>query len=380
MLIGIDVRPLMHGRVSGVENYMRSLMEALFEVDEEHQYVLFYNSWGNRGDFLPEFDGRRVKVVWNRWPNKVFHLMLRFLKWPKIDQLIEKKIGKKIDVLFVPDPRPAPVSDGVKKVTTFHDLAFERYPQHFSWRSRLWFKVLHPEYEVKTSDHLIAVSEFTKQELMDMHSVDDKKITVIHEAVPGKGLKPEKDEAVLKRVAKKYDLPERFFLTFSTLEPRKNLENVMKAFSIFQKKHPLETYRLVLAGRHDPKMFGKVFLEEHPDIVVTGFVEEGDKAAMYSLARGLVFVSTYEGFGFPILEGMVCGTPVITSTVSSMPEVAGESAILVDPYDVEKIADAMERMSHDDTHDEYQEKGLERVKSFSWKRAAQKTLKVIISP
>jgi glycosyltransferase involved in cell wall biosynthesis len=378
MLIGIDVRPLMHGRVSGVENYIRSLMEALFDVDDEHSYVLFYNSHHDCSQFLPSFDGRRVKVVRTKYPNKLLHLMWRFLKWPKIDWLIEKKLKRKIDVLFVPDPRPSPVSNSVRKVMTFHDFSFERYPQHFSWRSRLWFKILNPSHEIASSDAIIAVSEFTRDEAIDLYQVDEKKVVVVPEAVPGV-LKPVFDEARLQEVKEKYHLPDRFFLTFSTLEPRKNLESVMKAFSVFQKKHPLETYRLVLAGRQDSKMFGKVFFEDHPDIQVSGFVDEEDKAVVYSLARGLVFVSTYEGFGLPVLEAMACGTPVIASSVASMPEVAGEAALLVDPYDVEAIADAMERLTMDDIHNGYIEKGLERVKSFSWKKAARSTLKVLTS-
>jgi glycosyltransferase involved in cell wall biosynthesis len=180
-------------------------------------------------------------------------------------------------------------------------------------------------------------------------------------------------------VKDKYSLPDLFFLTFSTLEPRKNLESVMKAFSIFQKKHPLETYRLVMAGRRDSSMFGRVFMEEHPDISPVGFIDEKDKAAVYSLARGLLFVSTYEGFGLPVLESMSCGTPVIASSVASMPEVAGGAAILVDPYDVEAIADSMERLTHEDIYGECRQKGLERVKAFSWKKAARATLKVLTS-
>ncbi len=376
MLIGVDVRPLMHGRVSGVENYIRSLLQAMLEVDEENSYVLFYNSRRERGNFLPDFDGRRVKVVHTRYPNKLLHLLWRFFRWPKIDWIIKKKLGRQIDVFFVPDPRPAPVSKTVRKVTTFHDLSFERYPQYFSWRSRLWYKVLNPRCEIKTSAALIAVSEFTKRELGEIYKVPGEKVTVISEAVPGV-LAPVLDEAELQRVREKYTLPDRFFLTFSTLEPRKNLESVMKAFSIFQKKQPLETYRLVLAGRQDCKMFGKVFLQEHPDILTAGFVEDGDKAALYTLARGLVFVSTYEGFGLPILEAMACGTPVISSACASMPEVVGEAGIIVDPYDTEKIADAMERLTLDEIRSEYREKGFERVKEFSWKKAARATLKVL---
>ncbi len=378
MLIGVDVRPLMHGRVSGVENYIRSLLQAMLEVDEENSYVLFYNSRRPRGNFLPDFDGRRVKVVHTRYPNKLLHLLWRFFHWPKIDWLIKKKLGRQIDVFFVPDPRPAPVSKGVRKVTTFHDLSFERYPQYFSWRSRLWYRVLNPRCEIRTSASLIAVSEFTKRELGEIYKVPAEKVAVIPEAVPGV-LAVVTDEAELQRVREKYQLPDRFFLTFSTLEPRKNLESVMKAFSIFQKKQPLETYRLVLAGRQDSKMFGKVFLQEHPDILLAGFVEDGDKAALYTLARGLVFVSTYEGFGLPILEAMACGTPVISSACASMPEVVGEAGIIVDPYDTEKIADAMERFTLDDTWMEFREKGFERVKEFSWKKAARATLKILTS-
>lgn len=378
MVIGVDVRPLMHGRVSGVENYIRSLLQAMLEVDEENSYVLFYNSRKVSEDFLPKFDGRRVKVVHTRYPNKLLHLLWRFFRWPKIDWLIQRQVAWKIDVLFVPDPRPSPVSKGVRKITTFHDLSFERYPQYFSWRSRLWYKVLNPRCEIKTSAALIAVSEFTKRELGEVYGAPAEKVVVIPEAVPGVLAKVE-DEEELKRVREKYGLPDRFFLTFSTLEPRKNLESVMKAFSIFRKKQPLETYRLVLAGRQDSKMFGKVFLEEHPDILLAGFVEDGDKAALYTLARGLIFVSTYEGFGLPILEAMACGTPVISSSCASMPEVMGEAGITVDPYDTEKIADAMERLTLDEVWADYREKGFERVKEFSWKKAARATLKVLTS-
>jgi len=366
----------MHGRTSGVENYIRFLLDALFEVDKEHTYVLFYNSKKDCKKFLPEFDGRRVKVARTRYPNKFLHLMWRFLKWPKVDKLIEKKTGQKIDVMWVPDPRPTPVSKGVRKITTVHDLAFERFPQHFSWRSRLWFKIVDPRHEIETSSKIIVVSEFTKRELEEVYGVDSAKIEVILEAVPGK-LTPVKKVLLLDKVRKKYNLPKDYFLTFSTLEPRKNLENVVKGFSIFQRMHPLETYRLVLAGRKDPKMFGKVFLDEHPDVRMIGFVDEEDKAAVYSMARGLLFVSTYEGFGFPVLEGMACGTPVVTSKAASMPEVAGEAALLVDPYDSVKIADAMERLTREITVEECREAGLKQVKKFSWTKAAKRTLKIL---
>ena len=204
MRIGIDVRALMHGRTSGVENYIRFLLKALFEADSENNYVLFYNCRHDCEKFLPDFDGRRVKVVRTHYPNKVLHLMWRFLKWPKIDKLIATKIGQKIDVMWVPDPRPTPVSRSVRKITTIHDLAFERFPQHFSRQSRLWFKVVNPKREIQTSHKVVAVSEFTKNELEEVYGVDPAKIKVISEAVPGK-LAPVKKEADLAKVRKKYN-------------------------------------------------------------------------------------------------------------------------------------------------------------------------------
>jgi glycosyltransferase involved in cell wall biosynthesis len=378
MLIGIDVRPLMHGRTSGVENYMRSLLTTLFEVDTENQYVLYYNSKEDCGQFLPEFDGRRVKVVHTRYPNKVLNILWSFARWPRIDRMIERRLKRKIDLFFVLDPRPTPLSSRVKKVTTFHDLAFERYPQHFSFRSRLWFRLLKPQRELKTSDAVIAVSEFTKNELVDVYGADPEKVVAIPEAVPGK-LNPVKSKEHLDQVRKKYQLPPQFFLTLSTIEPRKNIEAVIKGFGLFQKRYPLETQRLVLAGRHDPKMFGKVFLKDHPDIHMTGFVDEEDKAAVLSLAQGLIFVSTYEGFGLPVLEAMACGTPVITSSVASMPEVAGDAALLVDPRDIDQVAEAMHKLCLPESAQDYSEAGLKRVKQFSWKKAAKATLSLFES-
>ncbi|MDP2624773.1 MAG: glycosyltransferase family 1 protein, partial [Candidatus Peregrinibacteria bacterium] len=242
----------------------------------------------------------------------------------------------------------------------------------------LWFKVLNPARELKTSHHVIAVSEFTKKELIDVYNVPEDKISVVHEAVVGP-LKPVTNEAILKAVSTKYNLPDHFFLTLSTIEPRKNIESVIKGYSLFQKRYPLETFRLILAGRHDSKMFGKVFIKDHPDIVMSGFIEEQDKAAVYSLAQGLIFVSTYEGFGLPVLEAMACGTPVIASSVASMPEVAGEAGLLVDPRDIDHVAEAMHRLTVPEIREEYREKGLAHVKQFSWKKAAKATLKVLMS-
>ncbi|KKT73925.1 MAG: Glycosyl transferase group 1 [Candidatus Peregrinibacteria bacterium GW2011_GWA2_44_7] len=124
-------------------------------------------------------------------------------------------------------------------------------------------------------------------------------------------------------------------------------------------------------------MFGKVFIEDHPDILLPGFIDEEDKTAVYSLARGMIFVSKYEGFGLPLLEAMACGTPVICSNSTSMPEVVGEAAIQVDPYDIEQIAEGMEKLTREETFENYREKGLARVKEFSWKKAARQTLKLL---
>lgn len=372
MRIAIDLRPLMAGKLTGVEVYIKSMLEALFEAESEHKFVLWYNAFKKVDTRCFPKIPRNVKLVRTRIPNKLFNLSLSSLRWPKIDKLIEKEAGK-IDLLWVPDPRPAPVSKDCRKIMTFHDLSFEDFKYSFNLKTRLWHKILRPRKEAAEADRIVAVSRFTKNQLVEEYGVDPNKITVIHEAA-GAHLKPLRFPKSFEVIKRRYHLPDSYFLCLSTLEPRKNTAGIIAAYLQWQETTKMDV-GLVIAGKKYPGIFSDTRLQEHPNIHLTGFVEETDKPLLYQHAVAFLYPSLYEGFGLPILEAMQCGTPVITSDATSMPEVSGDAAILVNPNDVKEIKDAMHEIVRDDQlRASLIKKGLERAKQFSWKRAAEEVL------
>lgn len=364
----------MSGKISGVEVYMLNMLKALFEADPKNEYILWYNNFRSVDVSSWPTKFPNVTLKHSRIPNKILNLGLSFLRWPKIDCLI----GGKVDVLWVPDPRPAPVSRNCRKIVTFHDLSFEHFKYSFTFKTRLWHRILRPRLEAHEADHLIAVSHFTKSQLIEEYGIDPDKITVIYEAA-AEHLKPIDMPKGFEILQRKYKLPDQYFLCLSTLEPRKNIKGVIEAYLDWQReaKHPVA---LVIAGKKYPEIFSQVPLAQHPSILMTGFVEEEDKALLYQHALAFLYPSLYEGFGLPILEAMACGTPVITSDTAAMPEVAGDAAHLVNPSDPHQLKAALHQMYRDDLYrKQLIERGFKRVKEFSWKKAAGELLTVLFA-
>ncbi|MBU0706612.1 glycosyltransferase family 4 protein [Patescibacteria group bacterium] len=370
MKIAIDLRPLMAGKVSGVEVYIKSMLEALFELKSKHTFVLWYNAFKEVDmSHFPKIP-KNVKLVRTRIPNKLFNLSLSLLRWPKLDKLI----GEGIDVLWVPDPRPAPVSKKCKKIITFHDLSFEDFKYAFNWKTRLWHKILRPKTEAMEADSIIAVSQFTKSQLIGEYGIENSKIKVIYEAAGGH-LKPLDLPKGFELIKRKYDLPDSYFLCLSTLEPRKNTAGIIEAYLAWQEDTKVNV-GLVIAGKKHPKIFSETKLKKHPNIHLAGFIDEEDKALLYQHALAFLYPSFYEGFGLPILEAMQCGTPVITSDATAMPEVAGDAAILVNSGEQKEIKDAMHEICRDkQLRNKLIEKGFAQAKNFAWKKAAEELLK-----
>ena len=371
MKIAIDLRPLMAGKVTGVEVYIESMLKALFELNPKHQFILWYNAFKpiDTGHFpkLPE----NVKLKRTRVPNKLFNLSLSLLRWPKLDKLI----GEGIDILWVPDPRPAPVSKNCQKIITFHDLSFEDFKFSFNFKTRLWHKILRPKKEAMEANTIVAVSEFTKGQLIEEYNIDKRKIKVIHEAAASH-LKPLNLPKSFEIIRRKYGLPASYFLCLSTLEPRKNTAGIIEAYLEWQKDTQVDV-GLVIAGKKYPGIFSETRLKKHPNIHMTGFIDEEDKALLYQHALAFLYPSFYEGFGLPILEAMQCGTPVITSNATAMPEVAGGAALLVNPNKPRELKEAMHEIYRDQKlRTELAEKGMKRAEEFSWKKAAETFLKL----
>ena len=375
MTIAIDVRPLMGGNTSGVEIYIRQLLIHLFEMDKKNSYILFLNSRKNEKALLNVFKGYDVKIVHTRYPNKLFNVFLTFLRWPKLDKLIEKRCKRKPEVFLVPDLRPTPLSKGTKKITVVHDLAYEHYPQFFSWRTKLWYKLINPRKEIRESTKIIAVSKYTKEDIVQTYKTEDDKISVIHEGVHqdfGRNVTKEKKE----QVRKKYHLPKKFFLFLSTLEPRKNIHNLRQAFQQF-KEEETNDISLVIAGKANHRIFSRTSHQKNDHTLFPGFIAEEDKATLYSLAEAFIYPSIFEGFGLPLLEAMKSETPIITSNVSSIPEIVQDAALLTNPHKPDEIAHAMKKVLQPEVQKELRKKMSERIKGFSWGKCASKTLGII---
>lgn len=375
MNIVIDLRPLIGSKVSGVTVYMSNLIAELERIDKDNQYYFFVNSF--RDVEIDKKYFQKSRIIKTRIPNKLLNLSLSLLRWPKLDKLIAKKIGKKIDAFFFMDPRPAPVSKMVKKIMTFHDLSFDRYPKNFSFKTRLWHKFLRPKTEAKTSDRIIAVSDFTAKELTENYSIPSEKISRVYHGI-SRHFQDIPNTEKIQQVLEKYHLKHPFILTISTLEPRKNINTLIKAVELLNKK--LESrYELVIVGQKDLHIFREPCLEKKDFVRFIGFIPFEDKIALYSSACAYAGLSFYEGFCFPILEAMRCGCPVVASNCSVMPEIVKEYGMLVDSFDIEGIAGALEKAIMLGKDNPVLQQAKEYARTFTWRRCAERTMKVLAS-
>ncbi|MBU3901428.1 glycosyltransferase family 4 protein, partial [Patescibacteria group bacterium] len=362
-----------------VEEYTINLLSHLLPLEPKINYFLFYNAYHKAKLDYDWLNLPNVQLRDFRIPNRVFFALARYLNQPQIDKLLGG-----IDVYFNPHFFVAPLTNQSKKVITFHDLSFEHYPEFFSWRKRFWHKSLAPRARAQEADKIIAVSQSTKDDLVDLYGLAEEKIRVIYSGV-GEEFRQLSKEAC-QAVARKYNLPASFILYFGTLEPRKNLVGLIKAYEIFR-ANPVATGlapALVLAGSRG-WFYDEIFSAAKKsafahDIKFIGFVEPADKPQLFNLASLFVYPSFFEGFGFPPLEAMACGVATITSHTSSFPEVVADSALMLDPYNYDEIAWAMREVWQDENlKNELIASGLERVKIFSWDKCARETLSLIKS-
>jgi glycosyltransferase involved in cell wall biosynthesis len=262
-------------------------------------------------------------------------------------------------------------------VVTVLDLAYLTFPSYFTWKWRRlgpW----RARFAVRTADHLWAISEATKRDLTHLLGVPERRITVAHLGC-GPEFHPCDDAETIRRVRQAHGLPERYVLYVGLLQPRKNIERLIAAFERIRAHHPALPHKLVIAGRKG-WLYDDIFaaVERSPArdaIQFLGYVPKEDLPVVISEADVLVLVSLSEGFGLPVIEAMACGTAVITSNCSSLPEVAGDAALTVDPYSVEAIADALEQVAFDDAlRADLEAKGMVRAREFTWDKTAHAVL------
>ncbi len=363
MRIGIDARLVFYNR-AGIGEYIVQLVQALADVKTNDEKIVLLQSRKDKTAII-EKDGFCRRSLWTPSHNRFEQQALGF----EVSRL-------KLDLLHSPDFIP-PFRRNCQSVITIHDLAFLLYPHFLTKESARYYGQIDQAW--RRTDHIIAVSEATKQDSIKMLGVPEKKITVIHEAANPIYRPLPKDEAVAY-VNQRYRLNRDYILFVSTIEPRKNLPGLLQAYRRLRDDYK-RTELLVLAGANGwlweevYETVSRLNLEDH--VVFLGRVPSEDLVYLYNAARLLVHPSFYEGFGLTPLEALNCGTPAIVSNTAALPEVVGDAAMLIDPHDIEGLTVAMMRvLTENDLREDMISKGLKRAKQFSWEKAAQKTLEV----
>lgn len=361
MIIGIDGRPLMDGRYSGVGWYAHYLINNLTSHFTADDYRIFYNS--SREVKVPAFAGDKITTHYYRIPNKVLSLATKFFGWPRIDDLLGG-----VDTLYLPNINFVACRPTTRLVVTIHDLSFIHFPYFFTIKMRLWHWLINVKKLACRADAVIADSEHTKRDIIDLFQVDPAKVTVVYPGVAEHYFNPVSDEIKLS-VRKKYNLPDKFILYLGAIEPRKNLESLVEAY--LQLENP--DHDLVIGGGVGWKSQRILDLAARSErIKLIGYVAEEDKSALYQLATAFVYPSYYEGFGLPLVEAMASGCPVIAGHTSSQGEVVADAGLLVDPHNINSIKQAMTAILGDERlRDHYRAKGLIQARRFSWPRAAE---------
>ncbi len=379
MIIGIDIRNIGKNR-TGDEVVFFNLVKNLQEIVRENKqdecdFQLFTDIADEdklkeiKKDLgITEGDGFEIislkaknRFIWNFWtlPN-----YLR--KNP-----VEVYHTQYITPFFVPRK--------VRIITTIHDVSFKVHRKFIKFSDLFFLSILIP-FSFWRADKIIAVSQFTKDEIVKHYGVEEAKVEVVYNSVSD-NFRREISESDLAAVRKKYQLPEEFVMYLGTMQPRKNIPVIISAFAKMKNKVP--NAKLVLVGNRKAHNFDlkidKIIQKEdlQKDVIFSGYVDEEDKPAIFRLSRVFAFLSAYEGFGIPILEAMNQGTPVLASDIPVLREVGGEGCVFADAKDLDEISEKMYNLFIDDKkREEIVLHGKEQLKNFSWKKSAEKLLSI----
>jgi len=363
---------------AGISKYTKNLINALSEIDKKNEYTLFFytsskerrrifsekkcafikENFRDRTLIIPQYG---FEILWNKIG----------LKFPPIEFF-----SGKADVFHSPGYR-VPLTKKAKLITTIHDLTRLKIKEILPrWIVEHFLSIVRPA--VSRSDKIIAISESTKKDLVEIFNIPPEKIKVIYYGI-SQNFHPIDDKEKIEEILKKYNISKPYLLCVATsLGKNKNLETLIRSFKVLKDKYKVN-HKLVIAGRKSEeyevlyKLACDLKVEE--DVIFTDYVPEDDLVYVYNGTELFVFLSLYEGFGLPPLEAMSCGLPVIVANTSSLPEVVGDAGILVEPYNLEQISESIYKVISDKTlKNNLIQKSLERSKKFSWKKCAEETL------
>jgi glycosyltransferase involved in cell wall biosynthesis len=360
MLIGIDASRAALLRRTGTEGYTWHLLRELPEVAAPHDLVYYFNHPPTPGDFPPH--------------DRVRHRVMPFPRlWTHARLAWEMSISTP-DLLFVP-AHVLPWRLPRRSVVTVCDLGYLNYPDAHSWQRR-WYLHWGTLYSARAATTVIAISDATKQDLVNRYHIPADKIRVVHLAT-GPEFRPDIPDDTIDNARVRYGITAPYFLFVGSIHPRKNLAGLLEAFASVVASYA-GRLELVVAGQ--PGYRGNAIMRQAKGLPVRflGYVPGADLPPLMAGALALTFPSFYEGFGLPALEAMACGTPVLAANASSLPEVVGDAGMLADPHQPAEWAAAMRRLVDDEgLRADMRERGMARAAGFSWQRCARETMAIL---
>jgi glycosyltransferase involved in cell wall biosynthesis len=362
MRIAVNTRMLLPGKMEGIGNFTYETMKRLTVRYAQHEFIFIFDRPFDESFLFSKnitpvvaFPPARHPLLWYAW-----------YEW-SLPGIFKKYKPE----LFISTDGYLSLSSKVTSLAVIHDLNFEHYPKDLPLFNRLYYKYYFPKF-AKNAKRIAAVSEFTKSDIVSCYGTDPGKIDVVYNGV-NESFKPVSDEIKIKTM-QSFSKDKPYFLFVGALHQRKNIANLLRAFETF-KNSTSSNLQLLLVGQKrwwtkemEDTLNGMKFKEE---VIITGRVSSEELLTITASAFALTYVCTFEGFGIPLLEAMRSGVPVITSNVTSMPEIAGNAALLCNPFSPDSIAEAMQKIYGDPLlKNTLIEKGLIRQKDFSWQKTA----------
>ncbi len=359
LTIAIDASRTTRPQPTGTEHYALQLIRHLVALNDQrehpHRLRLYFRDAPPEGLFIAS---RYVSQHIIPFPRLWTHLRFALALW-----------RDRPDVTFVP-AHTLPLWFPGPSVVTIHDLGYHYFPEAHP-RAQRYYLAWSTRHSARRATHILCDSQTTADDLTRLYQIPADKITVVY---PGVEPPP---AGVMAATRRKYGLPEQYFLFIGTLQPRKNIARIVRAYQRWKQANPDDPAGLVLAGGKG-WLFDETWVQGVDNVYLPGYIDEADKGALLAGARALVFPTLYEGFGFPVVEAMHSGVPVIVSNNSSLPELVGDGGLLVDPLDVNAITIAMDLLTwHRDLHWTLRNKAYAQVARFTWFGAAEQVLSVL---
>jgi glycosyltransferase involved in cell wall biosynthesis len=372
--ICLDVSPVVHGK-AGLASYARELAEHLVAVESPNRYSLFH------------YDAHPPVVLSRTLAALPCRSVALSARWWRLGVAAATLAGPSLDRLF-PDAdlfhateHLLPPLRRVRTVFTFHDAIYALFPKYHLPMNRAYLGLMMPRF-LRRADAIITISECSRRDASRLYGIAPERFQVIYEGVDAR-FRPVEQPGTLEEVRRRYGLPNEYLLAVGTIEPRKNLSILLDAFLAVKSRSGRQDLRLVIVGKKGwlyQEFFRRLTelgLDDGQQVVFPGYVADEDLPAVYAGAACFVFPSIYEGFGLPVLEAMASGAPVVCSSASSLPEVAGDAALMVKPDDTGAFATAVERVLADGAlRGDLRARGLRRASQFTWERTAQQTVEV----